>query len=242
MTQPGRPVRAVVFDLFGTLISYPPGAPHVHAMADRLGVEFERLRPAWSKTRARRDAGELDARQALLASCEELGIRPSEDKLRAARAELIEFLRGILVPREGAIEALRTLRERGLKIGLVSDATVEVARLWASTAFAPFVDAPVFSCEQRVRKPDPALYLAVCERLAVRAGDSLYVGNGDGDELAGALTAGMRALLFTAPGEYPGRKAAGWKGPRISDLREVLTYAQRSPSRGVSELEGRPAR
>lgn len=235
-------VRAVVFDLFGTLISYPPGARHVRAMAQRLGVAFEVLRPAWSSTRPRRDSGELDATQALLECCDGLGIRPSEDQLAAARAELSDFLRGILVPREGAMDTLGTLRDRGLRIGLVSDASVEVARLWASTAFAPLVDAPVFSCEQRVRKPHPSLYLAVCERLGIGASDCLYVGNGDGDELAGALTAGMRALLFTAPGEYPGREAEEWSGPRITDLREVSTHAREILSRWDSKVgsRGRP--
>ena len=218
------PVRAVVFDLFGTLITYPPGARHVRAMAEKLGVAFEDLHPAYQQTRPRRDSGELDVSQALLVCCEDIGASPSEDQLAAACAELIEFLREILVPREGAIETLRALRDRGLRIGLVSDATIEVADLWPGTAFAPLVGAPVFSCEQRVRKPDPVLYRAVCDRLGVKASECLYVGNGDGDELAGAKAAGMRALLFTAPGEFPGREAAGWQGPRIAHLGEVLSY------------------
>jgi len=193
-------------------------------MADKLGVAFEDLHPEWRKTRPRRDSGDLDVSQALRVCCKEIGASPSEDQLAAACAELIDFLRGILLPRKGAIETLRTLRDRGLRIGLVSDATIEVATLWPSTAFAPYVDAPVFSCELRVRKPDLALYLTVCDRLGVKSSECLYVGNGDSDELAGAGAAGMRALLFTAPGEFPGREAAGWQGPRIAHLGEVLSY------------------
>ena len=217
-------MRAVVFDLFGTLIKSPPGARHVRAMAEKLGVAFEDLHPAYQQTRPRRDSGDLDVSQALRVCCKEIGASPSEDQLAAACAELIDFLRGILLPRKGAIETLRTLRDRGLRIGLVSDATIEVATLWPSTAFAPYVDAPVFSCELRVRKPDLALYLTVCDRLGVKSSECLYVGNGDSDELAGAGAAGMRALLFTAPGEFPGREAADWQGPRIAHLGEVLSY------------------
>jgi len=202
-------------------------------MADKLGVAFEDLHPEWRKTRPRRDSGDLDVSQALRVCCKEIGASPSEERLAAACAELIEFLRGILVPREGAIETLRALRERGLRTGLVSDATIEVADLWPGTAFAPLVGAPVFSCELRVRKPDPALYLTVCDRLGVKSSECLYVGNGDSDELAGARAAGMRAVLFTAPGEFPGREAADWQGPRIAHLTEVLERPelQRTPAR-----------
>lgn len=69
---------------------------------------------------------------------------------------------------------------------------------------------------ERALKPDPRLYAAVSQRLGVTSSECLYVGNGDGDELAGALAAGMRAVLFTGPGEFPGREAATWQGPRIS--------------------------
>ena len=32
----------------------------------------------------------------------------------------------------------------------------------------------------------------------------------------------MRAILFTAPGEHPGREAADWRGKRISHLADVV--------------------
>lgn len=44
-----------------------------------------------------------------------------------------------------------------------------------------------------------ALYRAACDRLAIAPEDCVYVGNGDGEELAGATTFGMRPVLFTAP-------------------------------------------
>jgi FMN phosphatase YigB (HAD superfamily) len=52
----------------------------------------------------------------------------------------------------------------------------------------------------------------------VSPAECLYVGNGDGEELAGAAHEGMRAVLFTAPGEHPGQEAATWTGPRITEL------------------------
>lgn len=215
-------IKAVVFDLFGTLVTYPPGARHVRAMAEKLDIPFDALHPAWRRLRVQRDAGELDTLGALRVCCDELGIRRTDEQLEVACREVVEFLRGVLVPRDGALSALAALRARGLRIGLVSDANREVAKLWPTSLLAPLIGAAVFSSAEHVRKPDPALYRVVYERLAISAQECLYVGNGDGDELAGAIAAGMRAILFTAPGEHPGREAADWGGERISDLADVL--------------------
>lgn len=224
---------AVVFDLFGTLVTYPPGAPHVRAMADRLDIPFETLHREWRKLRHKRDAGELDACRALRICCDASAIERTDAELEAAAVEAILFLRGVLTPRDGALETLGTLRERGLKLGLISDANIEASIVWPETTMAPFFDTAVFSSVEHRRKPDPGLYRAVCERLGVAASDCLYVGNGDGDELGGALTAGMQAVLFTAPGEYPGREVASWTGKRISDLRALIEMPGRAKSSAV---------
>lgn len=214
----------MVFDLFGTLVTYPPGARHVHLMAETLGVEFEALHAAWRKLRPQRDAGVLDTRGSLRICCKQLQVEPSSEQLDAACAGHVAFFEDLMTPRPGALRTIALLRERGLRIGLVSDSNIEVARGWSRTAFAPCIDAAVFSSEEHVRKPDPALYRSVCERLAIPASECLYVGNGDGDELAGATTFGMRAVLYTALGEFPGREVPTWQGPRITDLADVLAF------------------
>jgi putative hydrolase of the HAD superfamily len=225
-------LRAVVFDLYGTLVTYPPGAQHVRAMAARLGIPYEALRPAWRALRPQRDGGELDTLGSLRACCDALGLTPAEEELALACAEVAEFFRAVLTPRDGAISTISELRALGLRIGVLSDANIETSHLWPGTAFAPLVDCAVFSSVQHVRKPDPSLYRVVCERLDVAAEDCLYVGNGDGDELAGAMRAGMRAVLFTAPGELPGKEAADWRGDRIAVLADVVR---------LTAAAGRPA-
>lgn len=217
-------IRAVVFDLFGTLVTYPPGAQHVRTMAARIGVSFEALHSSWRKLRERRDAGELDTMGSLRMCCSEIGINAADEQLVAACGDATAFFREVLTPRGGAVTTLAALRERGLPIGLVSDANLETSRLWPASPLAAYLDAAVFSSVEHVRKPDPSLYRAVCDRLAVDARNCLYVGNGDGDELAGATKAGMKAVLFTARGEEPGREAATWTGERISHLSEVVTH------------------
>lgn len=216
--------KAVVFDLFGTLVTWPEGAPHIRAMAARLGIEPEALRPGWHKVLRERNSGELDTMSALSRISKEMALAVSDETIRLAAGEWIPFARSVLVPRRGALETLDAIHTRGSRVGLLSDCSAEVPAVWPETSMARHFDAAVFSCTEGRVKPDPHLYEAVTRRLAVESADCLYVGNGDGGELAGATRAGMRAVLFAADGEPPGREAATWEGERISQLSEVLDH------------------
>jgi putative hydrolase of the HAD superfamily len=117
------------------------------------------------------------------------------------------------------------LRDRGLRIGLVSDCTSELPDAWPRLAVAPFVDAPVFSCVERTRKPDPRLFHAVADRLPADPAACLYIGDGGGRELTGASSIGMRAVLLAGPDWHEHRDhrtEADWAGPRISSLLDLV--------------------
>jgi putative hydrolase of the HAD superfamily len=99
---------------------------------------------------------------------------------------------------------LETLRGRGLKLGIVSNAFDPPALLHGDLArlgIAERVDAVVFASEAGVRKPDPAIYRRVLDELGVAGEDALFVGDSLSLDLAGAAALGMRtcqALWFRA--------------------------------------------
>jgi HAD superfamily hydrolase (TIGR01509 family) len=103
---------------------------------------------------------------------------------------------------------LESLRERGLRLGIVSNAFDPPELLHRDLELlgvAQRVDAAVFSSEIGVRKPDPAIFEAVLARLGTRPEDTLFVGD-SAVELAAARRLGMptcQALWFAAeePGE-----------------------------------------
>lgn len=215
--------RAVVFDLFGTLVDDSPPTAYAEflaGMAERLGANAERFRALWDANAPQRYTGPLET--TLHAICSELGVS-DRDRMEQALAFRHDHVRRLLVPRPDAEETLAALRDRGLLLGMISNATGEVSTLWAETPLAPLFDVALFSADEGLMKPDRRLYERVCERLGVAPEDCLFVGDGAYRELQGAAEVGMTAVLIRAPyDKWEHEGTVGWQGPRVSSLREVL--------------------
>jgi putative hydrolase of the HAD superfamily len=217
------PVRAVVFDLFGTLID--DATPETQAAmlvetARLLGADPDRFRALWHRYDVERYTGPIEAWFESVADELRLSERGG---LADALVYRTESLRRILVPRPDAEETLRALRDRGLRLGMISNASSEVSGLWAESAFAPFFDAVLFSADERLMKPDGRIYARMADLLEVEPADSVFVGDGAYRELQGAAEAGMTPVMIRAPhDEWEHEGTIGWAGPRISSLSEVL--------------------
>ena len=99
---------------------------------------------------------------------------------------------------------LETLRGRGLKLGIVSNAFDPpdlLRRDLDRLGITARIDAAVFASEVRARKPDAAIFQAALDALAVDAARTLFVGDSLEVDLAGAAALGMhtcQALWFRA--------------------------------------------
>ncbi len=213
-------IRAVVFDLFGTLIDDTPPADYgefLHETARVLGTDPERFREVWTAYDLQRYTSPIE--ECFDAMCGELGVT---DYSQAMTLRL-ERLRSLLVPRPDAVATLIELRARGFKLGMISNASSEMSALWIESDFEPHFDAVLFSADERMMKPDRRLYLRMADMLGVRPGDCLFVGDGAYRELQGAAEAGMSPVLIRAPyDEWELEGTIGWDGPRVSSLSEVL--------------------
>ena len=223
--------KAVIFDLYGTLIDelmHPEANRLVYVqkrneMADALGVDKEGFAKEWTDAFYERMAGVFPSTKAVLTHiCKRLGVEPSEDRIAAGVNNRYEYVRSCLSPRSGVVETLAALRDRGYQVGLISNCTEEVSRLWDSTPLAPLFDVAVLSFDVGMAKPDPRIYQLATERLGVGANDCLYVGDGSDGELSGAAQAGMTAVLIRAPDDQANGNREGWTGARISSIPSVL--------------------
>ena len=99
---------------------------------------------------------------------------------------------------------LESVRERGLKVGVVSNAFDPPALLHRDLeqlGVAERLDFAVFSSETGVRKPHPAIFQRALDALGVAAARTLFVGDSLSIDIAGARALGMhtcQAVWFRA--------------------------------------------
>jgi putative hydrolase of the HAD superfamily len=226
--------NAVIFDLFGTLVDFLPDSAYEQNKAEVarvLGAPVEAFVRLWRMLLPDRDAGRFGGLEDdLRYACRLLNVHPTPAQIARAAALRLRMIRRNLQPRDGAETLLTTLRDAGVRVGLVSDCAAEVPRVWGESPLSGWIDAPVFSCEAKMKKPDPRLYLLVSEWLGVPPGGCLYVGDGGSQELTGAARVGMRPVLICTPYERAfvmardeGRR---WPGPTVEHLRDVLGHAR----------------
>jgi HAD superfamily hydrolase (TIGR01509 family) len=124
---------------------------------------------------------------------------------------------------------LEALRDRGLKLGLVSNAFDPpdlLHRDLAQLGVAERLDVAVFSSEVGRRKPDPQIFERALDSLGVMPTEALFVGDTLASDIAGAAALGMRtcqALWFRADDD-PGGPEPDFQAFTQMD---VLTIARR---------------
>ncbi len=222
--------KAVIFDLFGTLIDTSSRAEYERVLAQMAVVlkaprkEFTRL---WFDTFDLRTTGVLTSPEGNINHiCQQLGVSSTDDQLKRASAIRYNFTTESLVPRPGTLAVLGFLKANSYRVGLITDCSSEVPTAWKNTTMASLIDVPVFSCVEGVKKPDPRIYQRALQRLVVQAKDCLYVGDGSSHELSGAQKVGMYSVLIRVPHEMNSDAyridEEEWTGLTISSLSEVL--------------------
>ena len=222
--------KAVIFDLFGTLVDYFTRQNNISLLTEMavvLSLPKEDFIKQWSDSFDLRATGTL-------ATCEEnieyvskkIGLPVENAAIKEAIRIRFKFTRRSLIPRIHSIEILSHLKKENHKTGLISDCSVEVTAVWKGTPFANLIDVPVFSCEVGVKKPDPHIYYMILEKLRVKPQDCLYIGDGSSRELGDALQVGMYPVLIRVPYKTSEDSARigeeDWEGTVISSLKEVI--------------------
>jgi putative hydrolase of the HAD superfamily len=223
-------MNAVVFDFYGTLTPVSPSeawASNAARLAAVMGVSPTALIQVLDDSFPERISGALGGvRQTLAAVADRLGVRLAEEQLDKAARIRRTVQESMFALRPEALGVIAQLRSAGLRIGMVSDCTVELPEAWSRLPLASLVDAPVFSCVERTRKPDARLFRKAAADLGTDPVRCVYVGDGGGRELTGASGVGMRAVLLAGPdwhahGDH--NRETGWTGLRIGSLTELCS-------------------
>jgi putative hydrolase of the HAD superfamily len=204
-------LRAVLFDVDFTLFRPGPelGPEGYRRVGERHGLRLEPERYA----RARTDAIASLQRARDLVHDEDVWIAFTESIVRGMGGEAegahdcaIEMVREWerhenFTLYEDALPALDDLRARGLKIGLVSNGARDLEEFAAHHALE--VDAMIGSRAHGRIKPDPSIFVAALDALEVAAEHAAMVGDSFDDDVEGARSLGMRAILLDREGLRP---------------------------------------
>jgi putative hydrolase of the HAD superfamily len=220
--------KTIIFDLFGTLVDdFVSSVGQMHQeMAAALAVPYEQFMQVWRQTSEMRIVGAFETVEANMKYvCDAMNVHPGPKQIAKSIEIRMKYIRQALQPMPGATATLSQLKNQGYKLGLVSNCSIEIPILWHETAFANFIDTPIFSGRVRLRKPDPRIYHLACERLDVTPEDCLYVADGEDHELAAAAKVGLHPVLIrTVTQKTSGshQEAKDWQGITIASLPEVL--------------------
>ena len=91
---------------------------------------------------------------------------------------------------EGAVDALRLAKSRGLALAVVSNWDCSLEQRLEEVGLREFFDCVVSSASVGATKPDPRVFLYALEQLSATPARALHIGDTE-DDRAGAEAAGM---------------------------------------------------
>ena len=191
-------MKAVFFDLFETLITektrkdFQTRAP----FHERLGTTKDKSSLWWTENGDAAMTGRFpDCLAHFTDLCKAVGSPLTENEIIMAAQEHEVWKSKVLSCVEPQIfEMLHTVRARGLKVGIISNALPEEVLAWRFCPLQDHVDPVVFSCSVGIMKPDRAIFELACARMRVQPSEAYFIGDGGYDELHGAAAVGMRAI------------------------------------------------
>jgi putative hydrolase of the HAD superfamily len=209
--------KAILFDLFHTLVSVPtPSLAGEASVPDLLGVSSaEWQRRYYEDDIFGRALGRVtDAVEAMRLVTHSIDPTvPYERISLAVESRRRRFEIGLVEVEPEILTALDRLRAAGIRIGLVSDAGADDVESWPRSPLRDRFDTVVFSFVLGIRKPDSRIYHVALDALDTRPADALFVGDGGSEEHRGARDVGLQTVLVT-------RMLALWQ-PDVIDVRRV---------------------
>ncbi len=209
-------IKAVFFDLYNTLIRYDPSREEVHAKALKdlhPDIKPEMLcRPLsaaddyiyremaitpWSQLTDQQKMQKMAEYERIV--LREAGIEPSEEAVKRL-LETARRFKSRMVLYDDVIPSFTAVRDRGLVLGLISNAEQSAYQLIGELGLKAWLQIIVTSYESGFNKPDPQIFRVALERAGLKAAEAVYIGYQYRIDIVGAKSAGMKAILIDRAG------------------------------------------
>ncbi|MGD0353144.1 MAG: HAD family hydrolase [Dehalococcoidia bacterium] len=229
-------IKAVLFDFYNTLASYYPPREDIYISSCReLGIDVEAKALFTSLTAADIFYRNENSRSPIDSKNPEekinfyveyvtriiggAGAEISRDAALQILAKIREYKWEFKVY-DDALPVLKTLKKRGLILGLISNVAQDMEATYTKLGLQPYLTFKVTSAEVGYDKPRPEIFLAALGKAKVKPGEALYVGDQYQIDVVGARGVGIKALLIDRNDYFPDITDC----PRLHRLTEIKEY------------------
>jgi HAD superfamily hydrolase (TIGR01549 family) len=206
-------IEGIIFDMGHTLMHLDGTWPEMFEQGARDLVLFlekhepsldaEALARTWLErrtegyARAQATMREVTAEETMRWSLAQYGLpHPDPEFLAGAIDAFFAYEEARWFADPETIPVLRTLSDRGLRLGMLSNATHEplIQRMVDRLGFRPYLDPALSSASTGIRKPDPAAFTKHLDAWALSPASVVMVGDTVEADIQGAQQAGMRSV------------------------------------------------
>jgi len=207
-------IKAVFFDWFNTLARYdPPREELYHQACREFGIELapeaavrgilaadkyffgENAKAPVEKRNPEEKAEVYYRYQDILLT--EAGAKVAKELVLKIMTRAHQLFKGItFVLFDDVLSTLKTLKERKLILGLLTNASKEMISIYRKLGLEPYLDFVVTSEEVGSDKPHPPIFLKALEKAKVKASEAVHVGDQYQVDIVGARGVGISPILL----------------------------------------------
>ena len=234
-------IRVITFDFYNTLVRFWPPLEQIQQVACwkmGLNVSREAIRRGYAKAdilfnRANEDAPlsqrSPEQRLEFFGEYEQVILETAGVPVTNGLARQVWAL-AIAVPKEftpfeDTMPALESLRQRGYRLGVITNLRADLAPLIRRAGLDGILDFWVTSVQAGKEKPHPPIFQEALRRAAVAPEEVLHVGDQVRSDVAGARAMGMRAALLDRGGWHEPVEEC----PKIAGLGELIGLLDTQP-------------
>ena len=222
--------RAVIFDLYGTLVRETTRKAMfdaVQQMAREVGADPIAFASAWfgHGTHGPQDRALPWIESTFQGMCESLGVELDAHRPRHLTQQRKELIAQTLLPRQGALRTLAKLHARGVRTAVVGDTPADVPAMFNRTELATHVDLKMLSCSDTCGHAEPRVLAAAVRELEVPAEGCVYVTRYSHAGIDAADALGMQTVLLCDDAASPKPDDLPFVTRRFETLLEVFWMA-----------------
>lgn len=231
-------IKAVFFDWFNTIALYDPPREELHSQVlHKFGIDiapsnllpglmaadkyfFDEVSRLQLTKRSPEDQAKAYMRYADI-MLDTAGCKVNKELIPQIIKEWPQvFNRTEFVLFDDVLSTLKTLKERQLILGLITNAKKDAISIYHKLGLEPYLDFIVTSEEARTDKPDPAIFLMALEKAGVASSSAIHIGDQYDVDIVGARGTGITPILIDRFDLYPEIKDC----IRIRSLPEIFEH------------------